>query len=342
MMHSKLHQVLIAIAFAMVATSTYAQKAPLDGSRPPAVSVSDASRAQSSSAAISTPITSGLPQVTGLPTPGNLPSPPPPTPAAGVLTTMPPPEKPKRTYKAPPVHLTVEPGKNVSFGIAVGHINRIVTPFAQPTLRTTSTAQSSIEGSIVYVATDSHDPIGVFIFDKSAPEQAISLTLVPEVIEPVSTSLQVAGWIGTPDRPSITKSATRALALEGEHPYLQTLTEILRVIAQGKIPDGYGMQDLSDAAVSALPTCSIPGITVRPMQVLDGGAFRAIVARATNASTGNAEIVERLCSGAGLRAVAAWPHTRLAPGQSTELYLVVSTVIEQDPEQRRPSVLGGR
>lgn len=313
----------------------------LDGGRPPVVSISDAPKVAPppSSAAISTPITPGLPTIGGLPMPSPSAASPP---AGGVLASIPPlQEKPKKSFKAPPLNLTVEPGKNTAFAIAVGHINRIVTPFAQPSLRTTSTAQTSIEGGIVYVATDSQDPIGVFIFDKGAPEQAISLTLVPDVIEPVSTTIQVSGWSGNTRATVVPKSSTRALAYESDHPYLETLTEILRSLAQGKIPDGYGLQDVSREAVAGMPRCEMPGISVHAMQVLDGGSFRAIVAKARNTSYTNNEIIEQTCSGRGLRAVAAWPYTRLAPGQETELYLLLSTVTEDDADQTRPSVIGG-
>jgi len=326
------------ILFALAGVS-HAQQMPLDGSRPPVISVAEASRSSAAEGGLSAAAAS---QIIG-PSSGDVP---PSTSiggngVVGDVLNLPPPPKPRAIEKAPPAFLQVEPGKNYKFGMAIGHINRIVTPFAKPTLRTTSTASTSIEGSIIYVASQSEDPIGMFIFDESSPAQAVSLTLVPGVMAPISTTIAVSGWTGESGVGHRSGNQQEALAFEGKHPYLETLTVMLKDIAQGHVPDGYGYEQVRNGYVPGGPNCDIPGVHVLPMQVIQGSSFKAIVAKATNTSLSSAEIREDLCKGADLRAVAAWPYTTLSPGQSTELYLVVGAQTVDYDSAARPSLIEG-
>lgn len=335
MTHKTPYVAALAIMLGM-AHVAFAQQAPLDGSRPPTISVAEASRSSgmpTSSAAVEIP-TPGLPvpQVGVGSSAGVL---------ADVVAPMPQP-KPRRTFKAPPATLQVEAGRNNTFAIAIGHINRIVTPFEKPELVTTSTATTMVQGSIVYVASTMEEPIGLFIMDPSAPEMAISLTLVPDAIEPVSTTIQLSGWTGANRNVRKTADPAGALAFEAVHPYLETLTSVMKDVARGRLPDGYGIEDVSERAYRMEPSCSMPGIHVRPMQVLQGSGLQVIVAKATNVGPSAAEVDESLCKGGGLRASAAWPVTTLHHGESTELYLVVSPRQEIDAGSARPTVLGDR
>src|SRR5699024_1112142 len=58
-------------------------------------------------------------------------------------------------YIATEKTLYLIPGVNQIIPIAKSHLNRIITPFADPVIHTTSTAQISTKGSILYVATTS-------------------------------------------------------------------------------------------------------------------------------------------------------------------------------------------
>ena len=338
-MEVKALRALTMVAAVAVCGVASAQQMPLDGSRPPVVSIAEATKTQGTPvnnqfvepASSATPV-QNMPAVTGTPADEGV--------IAGVMNRTPPPPKPKRTFRPPPASIALNSGENATYGIAKDHINRIVTPFSRPTLRTTSTASTSIEGSIVYLATPTETPVSLFIFDEAAPEYAISLTLVPQEMGPVSTTVSVNGFSDAGASTRRPGSTAQALAREGQHPYLETLTTLLRDIAKGQIPDGYGYEALSGYSAAGTPACSIPGIHVQPMQVLSGGAFKVIVAKATNTSYSSADIREDLCTGRELRAVSAWPTTSLAPGQSTELYMVVGTYSDPYDAATRPSVLG--
>lgn len=326
---------LLATLVVAAQSTASAQEMPLDGSRPPVVSLAEATRGSSDAAAVDSsfvepegPAASSATPAVG---PGVI---------ADVARRAEAP-KPRQTFRPPPATLSMDSGKNSTFAIAKDHINRLVTPFAKPTLRTTSTASSSIEGSIVYIATPLDTPISLFVFDESAPEYAISLTLVPQDdIPPVSTVISVNGWNATGGSSRRAPSREQALAREGQHPYLETLTTVLRDVAKGIVPDGYGYESLTGYPTAGQPSCAIPGVHVQTMQLLVGGAYRVYVAKATNTSYTGAEISEDMCSGRELRAVAAWPATTLAPGQSTELYMVVGAQSDPYESVTRPSLLG--
>lgn len=328
---------LVAAVLSALASNAYAQSAQIDGTRPPTVTIAQAAASpQIASQALPQPDISKPPygDVKKSDSVGVL---------APVLNQPPLEPKPKQKprMKAPPNAMTVEPGRNYTFGVALGHINRVVTPFAKPSVRTTSTASTSIEGSIIYVASQSEDPIGLFIFDEVAPEMAISLTLMPSMMPPVSTTIAVNGYSGVAGSFRKSASPAEALAYEGQHPYLETLTDMLKGIAQGKIPDGYGYEEIRGGYLPGAPSCTMPGINVQPRQLITGSGYSAIVAKATNMGAYPAEIREELCKGTTLRAVASWPYTSLAPGQSTELYMVLSDAPQDMSGNDRPSVISG-
>lgn len=330
--------ILLALLASGSMTSTVnAQEMPLDGSRPPVISMAEAEK--------SNPRT---PQSTQAPTQSGTPLP---APAAGVqagqgivaeVVRQAPP--PRMKFRAPAANVVFEPGKNQTFAISRGHLNRFVLPFRDPIIRTTvddKLFNTALVGNILEVASQQDMPAGFFIYDRSTPEKAISLTLIPQDdIPPVSSMLSLNGWTESDSGLRRSGSASKALAREGDHPYLELITSLLRDVAKGIIPDGYGFEALSGHELAGAPRCEIPGIHVQQMQLLTGGAYKVFVAKATNTSYSTNEIREDLCSGRELRAVAAWPDTKLGAGKSTELYLVVGTQTDPYEAANRPSLVG--
>jgi conjugal transfer pilus assembly protein TraK len=238
--------------------------------------------------------------------------------------------------KPPPPELTVKPGKNEVLAIALGHLNRLVTPFANPVVKTTSDATTSIDGTIVYVATEEPRPITLYVMDAGAPDQAMSLTLIPRSILPVEVKLYLEGI--KPGRPA---SNLDAVQWETSQPFVETIKSVFRSLAQGEVPPGYGLSDALAPSI-ALPRCAIPGVLLRPMQVLEGGTMTVVVARAVNDTIDPIEVNEAGCAAEGVLAVAAWPASFLEPGEETELYIALRTDRERGEAQARPSVLRSR
>jgi conjugal transfer pilus assembly protein TraK len=241
---------------------------------------------------------------------------------------------------APPPVIELRSGQNAMLAVAFAHLNRIVTPFDEPVVQTTSTAQTKVDGSLLYVATNVEEPIALFVHNKDEPEVAFSLTLVPAEIPPISTEVRLVGE--APQRASSRKSVVveeAAKAFETSHAYPQMLTTLLRDIALGKVPDGFGLE-LLHGPNPWMPACRQPNVHVQPAQLVVGSSVMAFVAKATNIGHSPLDLDESACDAPHVRAVAAWPTAHLAPGQSTELYLVVSLPEEVNTSAARPSLIG--
>ena len=83
-----------------------------------------------------------------------------------------------------PQSVRVSPGTTALVEVATGHLNRIVTPFASPAVRTVAQAQTQVDGNVVYVATADEEPVTLYLSDSSNPDTAIALTLAPRRIPP--------------------------------------------------------------------------------------------------------------------------------------------------------------
>lgn len=249
-------------------------------------------------------------------------------------------QRPRVDVRPAPAQLTVTPGQNTVVGIAFSHMNRFVTPFPNPEVKTTSVATIDVQGSIVYVSTNMSEPVALFVYDTADPEQAISLTMVPAEIPPVSTRITVSGYSrGAVPTPQLTRSPDAA-AFEDQAPYVEMITEVMRELAYRRVPSGYGLQALPAAGVS-FPNCAVTGLSIEPMQVVTGSSLVVFVARATNRSSATVEVDEEQCANdPEVRAVAAWPSSSLLPGQSVELYVATALAEEPDADAIRPSVLG--
>lgn len=238
--------------------------------------------------------------------------------------------------------IVVESGVNQLVPIAVGHLNRLVTPFQTPAVPTVSGAKIEVKGNVVYLSTDEEVPVSVFITEKGDESRAINLTLIPQRIPPRELFLQmpdmVAGHgIGLPS------TNARAQGWETSQPYVETLRALFRHLALGEVPQGYSM--VRPSASTKLPRCNMQGLSVdfRKGQVLQGHSFQVFVGVARNVSSASVEITEAACADWHTAAVAGWPHTLVAPGQATEIYIAqrIPRNTTGGAVTRRPSLVGG-
>lgn len=236
-----------------------------------------------------------------------------------------------------PTHLEVGPmtveasiGVNLLLEIAIDHLNRILTPFPTPQVRTVSDASTSVDGSALYVATASETPVTLFVSDASDPNHALSLTLAPRRIPPREIRLVLTDPLPDPS-PLATPSTPPGAAAPD---YVTALTEAMRALAREEIPAGYGLRQARRAETV---TCVQLGLETRRGQVLEGGDLWLVTALARNTSDAALEIEERACHAdldGDTVAVGAWPRVWLAPGEQVELYLAVR---RPTPEERRPT-----
>jgi len=237
-------------------------------------------------------------------------------------------------------HLVVKPGVNQIVSIAVGHPNRVVTPFEQPEIVTSTLTASGTDGqcgelcvkqNVIYVATDQQQPVTMFVTEAGSQEQAISLTLMPRRIPPREIFLRFAD-----DHQPATRK--RAQIWEQSQPYVQTIKDVFRGIALGEVPRGYSLGAVTKG--SGVPFCAQAGMEIIFGQVLDGHHLRVFVATVKNTSAQSLEFTETACSGDNVVAVAAYPRIRLHPAEKTEVYVAVRGTEDVPPARLRESLLG--
>lgn len=214
--------------------------------------------------------------------------------------------------------LKVVSGVNEIVDVALGHLNRIVTPFAAPEVYTASQAKTKVVGNVVYVGTDKAAPVGLYITDRGEDgAEAISLTLVPRRIPPRELRVQIQSYPNGGD--------SRARRWEESQPYVETIRNLFRAIALGERPAGYELRERPTSRWT--PPCEAPGgiqglsFSFAKGQSALGHHFEVAIGVVKNATGGPIELDETWCADHDIAAVAFWPRNLLEPGQTTEVYV---------------------
>lgn len=239
-----------------------------------------------------------------------------------------------------PQTVQVKPGINELMPIAVGHLNRLVTPFDNPVVTTTSQATTSTKGKIVYVATADETPVTLYITPGDNQDIALSLTLIPKRIPAREIHLSL-------DKDSVkvlTKLQQQSVASiskasDQEQAYITQLKKLFRDLGLQKTPAGYALREPSKTEHIH---CLQDKVQIRTGQVLEGQDMLILVGLARNTSSDPLEFDERACATSkdDVLAVAAWPKVVLGQNESTELYVAVRRTTEA-ATTLRPSLLTG-
>ena len=247
---------------------------------------------------------------------------------------------PAATLSLGPKTIRVAPGTTAIVEVAIDHLNRIVTPFSAPQVRTVSPATTQVDGNAIYVATASEEPVSLFITQAGDTATAISLTLAPRHIPPREVRLVLTG--GVVRTAAVPTGKSRRLPARNDQPYIEQLATAFRALAQNRVPDGYRLRK---AGRKERVACRRPGLSVTTAQVLEGRGLRILAVRARNKGKHPIMLEEHRCSadtGSVVAAVAAWPRSRLAPGEETELYVALRPKETGRGRNQRPSLPGGR
>ena len=234
--------------------------------------------------------------------------------------------------------LSVKPGENQIVPISMGHLNRIVTPFGDPQVTTTSAATTEVRDNVVYVGTDGDAPVTMFITHKGSEAEAISLTMVPQRIPPRELFIEMEGSAA---RAGLYGNS-KAERWETQQPYVATVRDLLSAIALGETPQGYTLHELG--AGDPQPSCLQEGLefSFAGGQVIGGHNLKVTVGIAQNIADRPVEFNESNCGAWDVAAVSAWPRNVLNPGQKTEIYVVTRNELRTSkPANGRPSLLGG-
>ena len=195
-----------------------------------------------------------------------------------------------------PRNVTIAPGTTALIEIAIDHLNRIVTPFATPVVRTVSAASTSVDGQVVYVATSTEEPVSLYISDGQSNDLALSLTLAPRYVPPREIRLTVPGYHGkgaSGAGPGSGKSALLPLAGgdgHGSDSYVAALTDLLRAMAQRRLPAGFQVKDGGPKAHCAA------GLTITKTQLSQGASASVLTLGVRNTGTGTVAAKESACA----------------------------------------------
>jgi len=224
-----------------------------------------------------------------------------------------------------PRNVTLAAGTTALIEIAIDHLNRIVTPFANPVVRTVSAASTSVDGPVVYVATSTEEPVSLYISDGQSNDLALSLTLAPRYVPPREIRLTVPGYHGKGASGGVPDSGQAALPpvgggqRNGSDSYVAGITDLLRAMAQRRLPAGVQVKGRGPHA-----HC-VPGLKITKAQLTQGAGASVLTLGVRNAGTSTVLVNASACDldQGSVAAVGAWPLQTLAPGQATELFLVL-------------------
>lgn len=246
-------------------------------------------------------------------------------------------EKEKKLRVNNDTRIVLRPGMHELIPIARNYANRIVTPFRNPEIVSTGTQSASknnkagecgeicVKGNVVYVSTNRESPISMFITEEGSEETALSVTMLPRNIPPREVFLELpAGLRANKTAEDIVRSNNfEAESFERSLPYVETLRTMMREVAQGRIPSGYTLG--KTAGARNIPSCAQAGLAFnfKNGQRLTGHNLDIYVGVVTNSSGDIIEFDEMSCSTRQTAAVASWPLHVLAPGEKTEVYVVM-------------------
>ena len=238
--------------------------------------------------------------------------------------------------------LTVTPGVLEVLPVSnAGHINRILTPFDSPLVKTTSGAAINTVGPVVEISTTSSGTIVIYISDQEqTPETTFSIALVPKAVPPLDVSLSFDPLLKKQYSQQGYMSA-KAKKWEEQQDYVDALVSIMKPLANQQIPPGYTFCEVMPGEPhSDLFRCQVNGFKIQLLQRLDGHHFKVGVHRVTNMLSVPVEFREPSCYRKGIAGISAYPQVVLRPGETTELYIAqrsnVSASTIDMPE--RPSV----
>ena len=193
--------------------------------------------------------------------------------------------------------------------------NRIATPFANPRIIDSSASDISKEGSSVFITLTSKTPVAIYITGDRANDPVIGLLLKPAELPPqvivLSLDERLKAVPGSDDGSSNTPSS-----------YTAQLTQVLKTVALGKTPTGFSGGEIP------MSMGRMGNLALRTEMRFSGRDMEVFTYWVTNITKEPLVLDESMFYVQGVRAVAFFPETQLAPNQSTRVLIVSETKTE--------------
>ena len=234
--------------------------------------------------------------------------------------------------------IIIAPGETKAL-ISAGNVNRIVTPFAQPDIVTTSPDQFEVRQNVVYAAPAMGEPVTLYLTEQGDETTAISLILMPRLnVASREFRLELAGTAG---RQRLAGSIKQASDWERDQPFEATLSDLMARLAAGGVPQGYDLTAAAGNPTAPLCTARSPfRVDFSRGQHLTGGQLETGVGVVTNSGGATAEFDETACATTAMvAAVALWPSPRLPAGAQAEIYVVRRIPPPEERGLPRPSLI---
>ena len=233
------------------------------------------------------------------------------------------------------VTIKPKPGRTENVVIAKGKLNRIVTPYAEPKVLTVDNVETKIDGSVVYIATDSETPVSLFVSDTETG-RATSLQLLPrDMGTPVE--IRIEQDLARTNGAEAASSRTDTFARQ-DSPYVTEIKAMMQSMGKQQMPQGFTFEEMTNE-IRSLSVCHGANLSFMPGQLLSGHDSRIVVMIAENNGSTTHVFEEAYCATEDVMAVAAWPKVRLAPGDKTEVYILMRLPEGKSGEELRPALL---
>lgn len=235
-----------------------------------------------------------------------------------------------------PAFKSSDAGKPEVHTISNSHVNRIVTPFVNPSLKMDSVGGVAYkqQENVIYLSTTKGNTnnIAAFITEKGDEGVAIPVVLKPMPVGPKQIQIGASN--------SFSGSAM-AQRFERNYPRDETIERVLHELGKGELPVGYSLRGVS---AKYLPKCAQNGLTFDFYrgQLASGGDYVVSIGTVRNSSKRVIEFKENNCRTSDVVAIASYPETELKPNQVSEVFVMFyRNKPSVEVKRARKSLIGG-
>lgn len=331
-----MRKLLTSLTFLVIASATHAQEIPVQPLQPTKMTADEARATQ----AITTTPSSNVEDIYA----GKFPE--------QTMVQMPTSflEKVSKTWK-PTQEFTVKPKDNIMIAVGQGLMNTISTNLTMLTAKTNDESSTfEIDQGYLYVTVSSPNPISLVLYEEGVLDSQVSITLVPVSAPPTIAKINFDLSPAMKEKSGEFQKQIKLEEQQASHEvdpqqnkhdtHTSRIIDILRPVAQGDIPKGFGLTpDIPDAL--RYP-CQMT-IFHRTEQRMVSGNDIIDVVLVKNDSDKPYNIREEMCLTNGTLAVALFEKAYLLPNEASEVYILRDKrqSVQELQRKRRPRLTDG-